>query len=69
MIHHTWFLHRDLKPDNILIGSNDDELSKLYVIDFGLAMRYYNPTKKTFVPYKDNKNMVGRHDMQVLQPI
>jgi casein kinase I family protein HRR25 len=37
------FLHLDIKPENILIGSNDladQESSVLYLIDFGISKKY-----------------------------
>jgi serine/threonine protein kinase len=35
-LHSKNFIHRDIKPDNFVIGSGNDS-SQLYIIDFGLA--------------------------------
>ena len=37
--HNKYFLHRDIKPDNFLIGYGKKS-HKIYIIDFGLAKRY-----------------------------
>jgi casein kinase 1 len=51
------FIHRDVKPDNFLIGSGKNS-SRIYLIDFGLAKKY--TTKDgVHIPYKDNKNLTG----------
>jgi casein kinase 1 len=50
-------LHRDIKPDNFLIGAGK-RASKIYVIDFGLAKRYIQRDGK-HIPYKENKNLTG----------
>jgi len=35
-LHSKYLLHRDIKPDNFMLGSN----KQLYLIDFGLCKRY-----------------------------
>ena len=51
------FIHRDIKPDNFLMGSGKKS-HKLYLIDFGLAKKYVQKDN-SHIPYKDNKNLTG----------
>jgi len=51
-------LHRDIKPDNFVMGAAKDE-NKVFVIDFGLAKKYKSQTKNTHIPFKTGKNMTG----------
>ena len=51
------FIHRDIKPDNFLMGGNKKS-HKMYLIDFGLAKKYVQKDN-THIPYKDNKNLTG----------
>ena len=41
-IHSRLYLHRDIKPDNFLIGGTDVTKDNIYVIDFGLAKCFKN---------------------------
>lgn len=41
-VHTRHYIHRDIKPDNFMIGIGKNQM-KIYIIDFGLAKRYINP--------------------------
>eukprot|EP01016_Furgasonia_blochmanni_P043935 TRINITY_DN6046_c0_g1_i11.p1 TRINITY_DN6046_c0_g1~~TRINITY_DN6046_c0_g1_i11.p1 ORF type:complete len:493 (-),score=90.65 TRINITY_DN6046_c0_g1_i11:171-1649(-) len=56
-VHSRHFLHRDIKPDNFLMGSGK-KVHKVYIIDFGLAKRYIGKDGK-HIPYRENKNLTG----------
>ncbi|MFS7996955.1 putative protein kinase CK1-CK1 family [Helianthus anomalus] len=58
LMHAKGFLHRDLKPDNFLMGLGR-KANQVYVIDFGLAKRYRDPATNSHIPYKENKNLTG----------
>jgi serine/threonine protein kinase len=56
-VHSRYFLHRDIKPDNFLIGTGKKS-HKVFIIDFGLAKRYIMKDGK-HIPYRENKNLTG----------
>ena len=57
-IHSRNFIHRDIKPDNFLMGIGKRG-NQVNVIDFGLAKKYRDPKTHLHIPYRENKNLTG----------
>mmetsp|Transcript_5992 Transcript_5992/g.9328 ORF Transcript_5992/g.9328 Transcript_5992/m.9328 type:complete len:396 (+) Transcript_5992:23-1210(+) len=56
-VHSKNILHRDMKPDNFLVGIG--QLSKMvYLIDFGLSKKYRD-SKGRHLPYREGKSLTG----------
>ncbi|GFY80468.1 casein kinase 1 [Actinidia rufa] len=49
-VHSKSFLHRDIKPDNFLMGLGR-RANQVYIIDFGLAKKYRDTTTHQHIPY------------------
>ena len=57
-VHDERIIHRDIKPDNFLIGGTDLTKDNIYIIDFGLAKCYKN-SEGSHIPYIEGKNLTG----------
>ena len=57
-VHNKNFIHRDIKPDNFLMGIGR-HCNKLFLIDFGLAKKYRDNRTRQHIPYREDKNLTG----------
>lgn len=57
-IHTLGILHRDIKPDNLMIKERSHNANQLYVIDFGLS-KWFLDSSGNHMKEKTTKTMVG----------
>ena len=57
-VHSKSFIHRDVKPDNFLMGLGK-RANQVNIIDFGLAKKYRDPKTHQHISYRENKNLTG----------
>ena len=57
-IHSKNYIHRDIKPQNYLIGLGKRS-SQVFIIDFGLSKKFRDAKTHQHIPYKENKTLTG----------
>lgn len=57
-VHKKHFVHRDIKPDNFMVGVNSHQ-NQVYVIDFGLSKRFEDPNTLKHISFTQHKSLTG----------
>ena len=57
-MHEKDYIHRDIKPDNMMMGIGADS-NILHLIDFGLTKSIIDPKTLKHIPLLTGKNLIG----------
>lgn len=57
-MHDKNFIHRDIKPDNMMMGLGDAS-NTVHMIDFGISRLFVDPKTGRHIPFARGKNFIG----------
>mmetsp|Transcript_23417 Transcript_23417/g.29114 ORF Transcript_23417/g.29114 Transcript_23417/m.29114 type:complete len:189 (+) Transcript_23417:368-934(+) len=57
-MHAKFYIHRDIKPDNIMMGLGETS-NIVHMIDFGLTRLVIDPKTGKHIPLTSGKNLIG----------
>jgi casein kinase 1 len=57
-VHSKHHIHRDMKPENFLIGLGK-RANLVYLVDYGLAKKYRNPKTLQHIQYSEKSQLTG----------
>jgi len=57
--HSRNIIHRDIKPDNFLMGTKPVSDGQVFMIDFGLSKFYRDVRTGAHISYRENKSLTG----------
>ena len=57
-MHEMHYIHRDIKPDNIMMGLGEHS-NTVFMIDFGLTRLVIDPKTGKHIPFIGMKNLIG----------
>lgn len=58
IIHTKSFVHRDIRPENFIMGRGTHK-HMAYVIEFGFARLYRDPRNHRHMAYREGQNLTG----------